>query len=225
MKRQYLGDSKDCFKWDYHNFLVSGLAYRKLNIALMLTPDDGSNDGQSHPALFPANPKVVEFCEDLVSEKNIDILYSLPQRTAESYDIELHNKDMTFRQDNRQDYFDNLELEERQVLLIDPDNGFEPKRSRSEKHIGYDEIRDITHRLSMNAVVSVFQHHRRKKFDLDFDEIKEKIDFGYVTALYWHALMFVIISRSRETIDKIAKLNIDYATMRPVTLLNAQQVL
>ena len=25
MKRQYLGDSKDSFKWDYHPFLVDAL--------------------------------------------------------------------------------------------------------------------------------------------------------------------------------------------------------
>ena len=50
MKLQYLGDSKDSFKWDYHDFLVAELGYPLLNIALMMTPDDAGNDGQSHPS-------------------------------------------------------------------------------------------------------------------------------------------------------------------------------
>jgi len=40
MKLQYLGDSKDSFKWDYHDFLARGLGYSKFTIALMMTPDD-----------------------------------------------------------------------------------------------------------------------------------------------------------------------------------------
>jgi hypothetical protein len=49
MKRQYLGDSKDCFKWDYHDYLMSALGYKILNILLMMTPDDKSNDGKTKP--------------------------------------------------------------------------------------------------------------------------------------------------------------------------------
>jgi len=43
MKKQYLGDSKDSFKWDYHDFLAGELNYPVLNIMLMMTPDDESN--------------------------------------------------------------------------------------------------------------------------------------------------------------------------------------
>jgi hypothetical protein len=38
MKRQYLGDSKDSFKWDYLHFFVEKLGYSQLKIAWMMTP-------------------------------------------------------------------------------------------------------------------------------------------------------------------------------------------
>lgn len=35
MKRQYLGDAKDAFKWDYHDYLVSELNCPALVFALI----------------------------------------------------------------------------------------------------------------------------------------------------------------------------------------------
>ncbi len=70
MKLQYLGDSKDSFKWDYHDFLVSELEYPLLNIALMMTPDNNGNDGKTKSSLFPAKEEIEEFCQYL--KKRID---------------------------------------------------------------------------------------------------------------------------------------------------------
>ncbi|MCH7556752.1 MAG: hypothetical protein IIB56_04755, partial [Planctomycetes bacterium] len=90
MKKQYLGDSKDSFKWDYHDYLVSQLGFPIFNIALMMTPDDRSNDGQSHPSLFPARKEIVEFCHDLRRSRSIEAIKALPEKTGESYEVFLH---------------------------------------------------------------------------------------------------------------------------------------
>ena len=42
MKRQYLGDSRDSFKWDYHRHLVPALGARELQIVWMMAPGDGA---------------------------------------------------------------------------------------------------------------------------------------------------------------------------------------
>ena len=55
MKLQYLGDSKDSFKWDYHHFLMEALGYSQLTIAWMLTPDDGAQSRQVAGALHAIN--------------------------------------------------------------------------------------------------------------------------------------------------------------------------
>jgi len=71
MKLQYLRDSKDSFKWDYHDFLVNELRYPLFNIALMMTPDDGGSDERSHPSLFSARKEVIEFCHHLREHRSI----------------------------------------------------------------------------------------------------------------------------------------------------------
>lgn len=80
MKLQYLGDSKDSFKWDYHDFLVSKLEYPLLNIALMMTPDDGGNDGKTEPSSFPAKGEIIEFCHSLKENQSIDLIKNIPKK-------------------------------------------------------------------------------------------------------------------------------------------------
>jgi len=217
MKLQYLGDSKDSFKWDYHDFLTSSLNYPLLNIALMMTPDDGGNDGKSHPTLFPARDEVIDFCHDLRASRSLETINSLPARTGNSYRIKLHNSGEHFR--NRQVYFSNLKNAENQVLLLDPDNGFEPEKSRNEKHVSYGDISGILGQLPKQSIVSVFQHHRRKSFPDDYAQIKKRIELGFSTAIYWHSLMFVQITTSTTAIDKVLRINKLYAAANPVRVL------
>ena len=81
MKKQYLGDSKDSFKWDYHDFLVRELNYQVLNVVLMLTPDNKSNEGETPPTLFPARKEIIEFCNDLRNDRDVSLITSLPHMT------------------------------------------------------------------------------------------------------------------------------------------------
>ncbi len=38
MKRRYLGDAKDAFKWDYHDHLMRALGYAELEVVLTQLP-------------------------------------------------------------------------------------------------------------------------------------------------------------------------------------------
>ena len=97
------------------------------------------------------------------------------------------------------------------MLFLDPDNGFEPEKSINEKHIGYNDISYILDQVSEKTVLSVFQHHRRKSFPADFARIKGRILSGHATAIYWHSLMFVAISKSAIVINQVAAINKKYA--------------
>lgn len=219
MKLQYLGDSKDSFKWDYHDFLVSELKYPLLNIALMMTPDDGSNDGKTRPSLFPAREEIISFCQFLRENRSIDSIRNLPLITGASYKVELHNNGQYINNGNRSEYFSGLDSTNRQVLFIDPDNGFEPEKSMNEKHVSYSDISGILQRVSNETVVSVFQHHRRRSFQDDFSRIKERIEPWHSTAIYWHLLMFVAISKSEQTLERVTVANGEYAATNPVTVI------
>lgn len=220
MKLQYLGDSKDSFKWDYHDFLMSELKYPLLNIALMMTSDDGGNHGKTPPSLYPARSEIIAFCNHLRECRSISSIVALPEKTGASYVVELHKASKHIDCLNRSEYFSRISNLGDQVLFIDPDNGFEPEKSISEKHVGYDDITNVLSQISESSVVSVFQHHRRKTFPDDFERIKDRLHItDHCTAIYWSSLMFVAISKSESAIQKVVAANKKYAITNAVHVI------
>jgi len=219
MKKQYLGDSKDSFKWDYHDYLTSALRYPGLSIILMLTPEDHSRDGKTHPELFPARKEVISFCHNLRKERKLQLLRGLPTATGASYLVNLHNPEIYFTRQNRRQYFSGLPAEGKHLFFLDPDNGFEPERSSNEKHVLYSDINVVLKQISGESVISVFQHFRRIPFDEDFARIKERLTSVHVAAVYWHSLMFVAIANAKETIEKVIVANHRYSQRYPVRVL------
>lgn len=186
----------------------------------MLTPDDGGTDGKTHPSLFPAKKEVLNFCQTLRESKDLQSVSTLPTCTASHYSVTLHKPMIYFQKQNRAAYFDSLFLHQPQLLFLDPDNGFEPEKSCNEKHVQYIEISTLLNHLPDSSAISVFHHFRRRHFPDDFRHIKERLDREHCTAIYWHSLMFVLISKSRTTIEGIRAANAAYAAVRPVRLIN-----
>ncbi len=218
MKKQYLGDSKDSFKWDYHDFLARELNYPVLNIMLMMTPDDESNHGKTRPTLFPARREILDFCDDLRNERKVILINSLPERTNSNYTVILHNNDSYITNKNRRKYFSGLSSKEEQLLFLDPDNGFEPEKP-SEKHVFYSDISYILEQISESSVVSVFQIFRREAFTKTFARIKERLSNSHSTAVYWRSLMFVALSKSESTIKRVSDINKKYSKDHPVKVI------
>ena len=219
MQRQYLGDSKDSFKWDYHDFLVSALGFPLLHVVLMLMPDDGGTDGRSRPEMFPAREPVLEFCRELRACRDIALISGLPRRTGASYKLTLHQGGAPFAARNRAGYFSGFGGAGDALVFLDPDNGLEPEQSCTGKHVRYDEVARVLEQLSDGSIVSVFQHHRRVSFPDDFARIRRRLGSLQCTALYWHSLMFVTIGKSERAIRRVAAANRDYARRYPVRTL------
>ncbi|MDO8737526.1 hypothetical protein [Candidatus Deferrimicrobium sp.] len=224
MKRQYLGDSKDSFKWDYHDYLTSALRFPRMNIILMLTPDDQGRHGETHPELFPAREVVISFCRILRKERNVQLLRELPTTTGASYLVDLHNPEIYFARQKRRQYFSGLPTEGKHLFFLDPDNGFEPEKSSNENHVLYSDIKAVLEQISEESVISVFQHFRRIPFEKDFarikERLKERLASVHIAAVYWrHFLMFVTITKNRETIEKVIAANHQYSQRYPVIVL------
>ncbi|RLA49673.1 MAG: hypothetical protein DRR42_15245 [Gammaproteobacteria bacterium] len=222
MKLQYLGDSKDRFKWDYHDYLTSSLGYDSFNILPMLTPDDKTTEGSTKPDWFPAREGTINFCNSISSNRKITNIKDLPKHTGSNYSINLHNSSTDIKT-NRSNYYSDIPDFNNQVVFIDPDNGFEPEKSCSEKHVKYSEIPDILNQISDNSCISVFHHFRRITFTDDFNRIKESIlsvtPSSFVSAIYWHQLMFVQITQSEKTSVKISNLCNEYSASYPVNVI------
>jgi hypothetical protein len=216
MKRQYLGDSKDSFKWDYHDFLAEALESPSLDVFFMMTPDDGSFDGKTHPTLFPARNTIIDFCNVVRKSRRVEDVKLLPHYTNAKYHLNIHRDGQQFKNQNRREYFGTIQCNSTKLLFLDPDNGFEPEKSCSEKHIAYKEIHNLLLKLPLEAVISVFHHFRRIPFENDFKRIKERLGNCHSTAVYWHSLMFVTVSNSKEAISSVIEANTKYSEKNPV---------
>jgi hypothetical protein len=220
VKRQYLGDSKDSFKWDYHHYLVTALGYGSLTVAWMLTPDDRSGHGKTEPALFPAAPEILGLCRELRSTRNPDLAERLPTVADGRYAVRLHGSEEFFSHQTRIRYFDRLPCDgQNHVLFLDPDNGFEPPKHPNAKHVRYTDIERILDKLSAESVISVFHHFRRKRFVDDLADIRVRLGTRPTTAIYWRDLMFVAVSSSDASITRVRDFNCRYAERRPVKTL------
>lgn len=164
MKLQYLGDSKDSFKWDYLDYLVSQLGFPILNMLLMLTPDDRSKHGETKAEWFPARESVLRFCRDIKAARDTQVLKALPRYTRASYRVKLHER--SFDAFIRGDYFVGIDGQENQVVFVDPDNGFEPAKSCGPEHIAYSDVPGIIEQLNESSVLTAFHHFRRVSFPI-----------------------------------------------------------
>lgn len=219
MKRQYLGDSKDAFKWDYHDFMIRTLGFHHFQIVWMMTPDDKGSQGQTMPERFPAPPEILRFCNNLRKSKNPDELIGLPVATCASYIVSLYKSEDFFGNKTRDSYFGDIIREPDRLVFLDPDNGFEPDGGCSEKHVTYAEVERLLNTISPGSIISVFQHHRRKRFDNDFAQIRACLRSGYATAIYWHSLMFITVASSTKMIGRVLEVNREYARGKPVKVI------
>lgn len=231
MKLQYLGDSKDAFKWDYLDFFVDQIKAPCLDVVPMWTLDDASNQGSTSPTLFPATGGVTEFCRHLKGNKFLVELKKLPQYTGKNYAVRMHKPNIEF-QDNaifRSQYFSDIHIknDRRGVLFLDPDIGFEAPKTVSKKHIKYSDIATIWQNTGDETIVVVFQHARQKHcpFQDHYQEILRglrNIQPLYSTAIYWsNKLMFVLLGKSFDQIGKARDINEAYRKKnRPVQMIN-----
>lgn len=188
----------------------------------MMTPDDKSNDGKTKPDWFPARNEIVEFCINLSSNRDLHGVKRLPLITGSKYAVNLHKPNEYFSKKNRFLYFTGITSSESQLVFIDPDNGFEPENSSNVKHVRYSEVINILDQISSESIVSVFQHFRRIKFAEDFIRIKHRLSKSnmtvYTTAIFWHQLMFVLVSKSEQTIQQVRSINKAYSLKHPVQI-------
>jgi hypothetical protein len=220
MQARFLGDAKDSFKWHYHDYLASRLALPRLAIALMMNPDGTNTHGRTRPEEFPADPCVLDFCRDLHSSRDVEGIKALPRHTGADYEVLLHRGSELLSNQSRRRYFADLDASCDQLVLLDPDNGFEPERSCTTQHARYEDVSQVLDQLTEGSVVSVFQHFRYVTFADDYARISERLGSRHVTAIHWRELMFVAIARSQRTLDRVRAANREYAdAVRVVTVI------
>ncbi len=193
MKLQYLGDSKDAFKWDLVHQLATSLGIQTAMLSLMMTDDDSSGQGSTQPSRFPADSEIIQYCMWLHANRSLKSLLEMPSRLGGLYKLSIADLEVKFTE-SVPDYFKFIKSTNSRLILLDPDNGFEPKK-KTNKHLAYADLVQL-HAGSPDLVTITFHHHRRKKFSDDFRAIRDsiaKLDNAlFPFGLYWNDLMFVI---------------------------------
>ncbi len=211
MQKRFLGDAKDSFKWHYHDHLASRLGLPRLTIALMMNPDGTNTQGRTLPEEFPADPCVLDFCRDLRRSKDVEEIKALPRHTGADYEVSLHRGSDLLTDQGRGHYFADLDGSCDQLVLLDPDNGFEPEKSCTTQHVRYEDVGQVLDQLSEGSFVSVFQHFRYVTFADDYARIRQRLGCCDSTAIHWHDLMFVAVATSQRTLDRVRAANREYA--------------
>ena len=232
MKRQFLGDAKDAFKWDYLDFLTRELGIQFLNILLMLTPDKNNRDGKMPPDGFPASQEILEFCKKLQkvqggSDSNIlNLLRDLPKCTNADYAVKLHKECEDFAalhtKGTRGNYFTGISSDQSQVIFLDPDNGFAPLNSRAQNsHVKHGEVKHILKHSHPDSVVVVYQDLIRKSQKTFWAETQGKFSPDHTPAVYWsNRAMLFALGKSAEQVDKVREIRKYQKFLRPVQVLD-----
>ena len=224
MKRQYLGDAKDAFKWDYLDFLTRELRIQLLNILLMLTPNKDNGEGKMSPELFPASREILRFCMKLrkvrwgPDSKIMRLLRALPEWTGANYAVELHKESACFQDacvnGRRAEYFSRLaDCDAPQVVFIDPDTGFSPEKLPDAAYVSAPDVESVLDEITNNSIVIIFQHRDRNPVELQFGKIKDALSSFHSMCFYCGHLMFFAVCADRQKISQICKISRKYEEM------------
>jgi hypothetical protein len=222
MKLQYLGDSRDAFKWDLIHWICTTTSFHKLVFVPLLTPDlKGSNEGQIPHHRFNCKDFIRPFLDSLkenprsfdrisllgriAGQKQFEVAVFAPERVVGSGSTRLN-----YWKDFDPSPFENS------IVFFDPDNGFETKTQRGAKWIRHEELQSLFARLPRTAVALVYQHRPRRTWVDLFDELKRKLTYVHAAiAAHEATLAFIALAGTLVSGLEIATALKRYARNHP----------
>ncbi len=212
MKLQFLGDSRDSFKWDLLHFVVTTAAppFDELYVVPMLTPDESTSHGGTPPERFDCRPQVLSLLRELRLEprhlrklERLGRLRGLPCFRVTVYRPE----ELMGNGSARASHFANIPLRHRRnsVVFFDPDNGFETVTQHGRKWLRLDEVNDALSQIPGKSALVVFQFRPQGKSWREYlpalsERTGDKCHFG---AIYEGHLAFIFLSKARDTFDRL----------------------
>lgn len=237
MQLQYLGNSRDAFKWEYLDFLAKELEVPVLKVVPMLTPDGDSRKGSTPPSLFPSLEGIQKFCCHLQKNRRLKEIRKLPKYTnaKDKYKVKLYKENEIFfgGSEKRERYFSDIISDikhaAKEIVFLDPGIGFCFSESASREHVTYSDIWTILDKVDESAVIVAYQYRWPfTKFEVHYGKIAGKLEeyaCDKTALLGGGASILVAISKSEERIDRVRCINEHYKKQlcprrRPVKLIS-----
>lgn len=222
MKRQYLGDSRDSFKWDLLHWLCTRAEprFRCLVFVPLLTPDDlHSREGRTASTLFQTRPVVREFVEKLRGHPaGMSAIREFgclePERP---FEVSVFKHEAYVPEDNRRGvYWEGLDamVLGNSIVFLDPDIGFASDRQHGDKWVSQKEVQDLLSSLPDDSAVAVFQYRPRlTPWSSLLKKLRAETDYAHFAfAVYHGSLAFVLLASGAKTAERIGTAASQYAS-------------
>lgn len=207
MKNQYFADRRDFFKYDLLLELSEGLGFiRQLTFIPMLTPDDGSGDGQLKG--YPPGARRQDlycFLQECLARGVRDIRELRRFFAQRAFIYSPYRDDAYFAHAGRAEYFASIpETSLRAaVVFLDPDNGLEvasmsPRTGH--KYVRWTEAVGLYSRMDDDSVLVVYQHLPREKrapyLTRKSSELQQRLGIAGITWLSDNEIAFFVATRA-----------------------------
>jgi hypothetical protein len=221
VKNQYFGDNKDLFKYDLVLMIMQAGLVKHFTFVPMLTEPDGTNHGgkadRSYARAGTGNKELVNFLDECINrgQKDIEQMAGFFQRYGIKMTI-YYGEDGYFSHRKRHSYFIGIEsgLLSKSLILIDPDNGLEVKRS-GEKHILYSEVKGLYERMDEDSILMVYQYFprapRQQYLNDRTQELKERVSGDYPVCIYDSEIAFFFLTKSESLEHELIHVISDYS--------------
>jgi hypothetical protein len=177
MKNQYFGDIRDLFKYDIIQRILKGISsLQRFTFIPMLTKNvPNSREGNYLKRDFDRakkngrpgtkNNELMEFLEKYkeMDEDERDFREIENYFKSEGIGTDIYKGHECFKRRTRDEYFKNTpeEFLHKSLVFVDPDIGLQIKNS-TEKHLLYQEVKDLYDRMDKDSILMIYQHFPRK---------------------------------------------------------------
>ncbi|MBA2726455.1 MAG: hypothetical protein H0U53_10735 [Actinobacteria bacterium] len=175
MRYQFFLDARDYVKYALLDDLMTQLSLSQLTLIWMLTPDVGNTHGSRRPKFDPNRPDLNHFFQQDPQPSLWDVKSYFEERGYQctSYGDQ---PDGYITRANRTGYFNSIgdNLLTDALVLLDPDNGVEPRGGASPLHVKLDELRRLWSRMDDRSILVVYQHKPRVAADLFWPDVANR---------------------------------------------------
>jgi hypothetical protein len=179
MNRLYFGDTRDLFKFDLVRHIMKAVpAFDSFTFIPMLTGTNGDSRnkksrgkdlakarrtgkaGSQNQDLVARMERLQEIYDDLEYFQHIRGYFNKEHILAHIF------SEQQFSHKDRNRYFGQIltHIPQKSLIFLDPDTGIEGDKP-TEKHLLFDEIKQITNSIDNRSIVMIYQHFPRIKYN------------------------------------------------------------
>lgn len=230
MKNQYFGDIRDYLKYDLLQETIEKIAgINRLSYIPMLTRKDNRNDGSKEiNGMGEKRPELYRFLSNCRQNQQLDIVNLRRYFNGREYEYCPYKDQEYFENYNRARYFEGIpgHYLESAVVFLDPDNGLEPPKTPSNKHVLFKEVEQLLSRMDKNSLLLIYQHKTRQTWDeLLLQTVKQlhglAIKVQRALMMIDSDVSFIGIGKDTNRLDELSSVWFDYASKQGLRYLDS----